>query len=94
MILRLPPRFKIVAGIGRFHDRKPSRQPLLRRKVVEQYPPFSGEVICSLAGIAGESFDSGHSSGLGAEANLRFCRPIKNDFSGSVGKGSQIREQG
>src|SRR5437660_9766130 len=40
VILRQPPRLKIRAGIGRFYDRKASCQPLLRRKVVEQYPPF------------------------------------------------------
>src|SRR5437879_4181760 len=40
VILRQPPRLKIRAGIGQFHDRKASCQPLLRRKVVEQYPPF------------------------------------------------------
>ena len=34
------PGFLIRAGIGRFHDRKASCQPLLRRKVVEQYPTF------------------------------------------------------
>jgi hypothetical protein len=43
--------------------------PLLRREVVSLRPPGSGEVICCLAWILGESRDSGFRLGLDARAD-------------------------
>ena len=44
-------------------------RPLLRREVESLRPPRSGEVICCLAWILGESRDSGLRLGLDARAD-------------------------
>jgi hypothetical protein len=71
----------------RFRETEVSRQPLLRRKVVEQYPTFSGEVICCLAGIPGESRDSGHGLGLDGRAKLGVSSPDHEQFPGQSREG-------
>jgi hypothetical protein len=41
--------------------------------------------------IISETGDSGHGPGLDGMA---FCRGVKNDLLGNLGKGSQNRDQG
>jgi hypothetical protein len=64
-----------------------SPRALARRKTLEQYPPFSGEVICCLTGIPGESRDSGRGSGLDAEAKSAVLSPCQERFFGQCREG-------
>jgi len=57
------------AGPLRLGFQKGPRQPLLRGEVESLRPPRSGEVICCLAWILGESHDSGLRLGLDARAD-------------------------
>src|SRR6266852_1746723 len=47
------------------------RKPLMRRETVETYPPFFLERIWCLAGLLGESCNSGYDPGLMSMAKSR-----------------------
>jgi len=57
---------------------------LASRGRIAKTPPPLENIFC-LAVIMGETGDSGHSLGLDGMA---FCRGVKNDLLGSVGKSS------
>src|SRR3989441_9595389 len=64
-----------------------SESPLMRRETLETFPPFSGEVICCLAGIPAESRDSGLGLGLDAEARSAVLSPCQERFHGQCREG-------
>jgi hypothetical protein len=49
--------------------------------------PLFGEVVCCLAGIPGESRDSGHGSGLDAVAKSAVLSPCQERFLGQCSEG-------
>jgi hypothetical protein len=57
--------------------------------------PYFPETISCLVVIMAESDDTGHNSGLDGKGESEgFIRRITEYLSGSLGKGSQIRDQG
>ena len=56
-------------------------------KSLNNTPPFSGEVICCLAGILAESRGSRHGSGLDAEAKLAVLSSCQERFLGQCRDG-------
>jgi len=67
--------------------------PLVQREAESLRPLYPREHLFWQV-FWGKTGDSGHSSGLDREAILGFHGPVTNVFPGSLGKGSQNRDQG
>ncbi len=65
-----------------FHFHQRPRRRFLRREVESLRPPGSGEVICCLAWILGESRDSGVRLGLDARADDGISSGASRTVSG------------
>ena len=69
-------------------------EPLLRREVESLRPPGSGEFICCLAWVVGESLDSGFRLGLDAWADNGISSVHPERLEGNLGTPSHFRNQG